>query len=341
MPWRRLRRREGRFPGSGTAPAAEPPADLRKAVLVPLDNLADPERFEHRVLGILWHKGIGGDRIGSLSPHRAVLLAVQTVVDRMTYAHVDILPEYKALREKYGGLHRAVDVCFEIGKGDCDKYAALVAHVFDILKRRNPGLHNIYVVPYAIGADHTPADRRATHAWNSILLLGKKEIYVSHIDATDCDAALAYARHWREAIDKNDPPGLEAEETHIKPAHFLANFYWDLRDYRAALPMYLDILRTEHSDAYRAEFYDRSAFAAYVQGKLGVVEQIEPVFEAEKLGTLNAEQHARILYWTAMALYEKHGQRDPVVERLMKLPDVAKGTYFEAVLRKTAGVGEE
>ena len=101
--------------------------------------------------------------------------------------------------------------------------------------------------------------------------------------------------------------------------------------------MYLDILKTEHSDAYRAEFYDRSAFAAYVQGKLGVVEEIEPLFEAEKLGTLNAEQHARILYWTAMVLYETQGQRGPVLERLRKLPDVARGTYFEAVLRETAG----
>jgi len=324
MPWKRR------------CPSAEPPADLRKAVLTPLDNLADPKGFEERILGMLWHKGIGGERLASLPPRRALLLAVQTVVDQMTYATVDTLPEYEALREKHGGLHRAVDVCFAIGKGDCDKYAALVSHVFDILKRRNPGLRGIYVVPYPIGADYTPADRRATHAWNAVLLFGEDTLYVSHIDATDCDRALANARHWSEAVDEDDPPGLEADESHIDPAHFLANFYWDLRDYRAALPLYLDVLKSEHADAYRAEFYDRSAFAAYVQGKLGVVEQIEPLFEAEKLGTLNPEQHARVLYWTAMALYEKHGKRDAVIERLRRLPDVAKGTYFEAILRRTA-----
>jgi hypothetical protein len=326
MPWRRR------------SSSAEPPEDLRRAVLSPLDNLADPKRFEHRVLGILWHSGWGEHRIRILSPHRAVLLAVQTVVDRMAYAAVDTLPEYQELREKHGGLHNAVDVCFEIGKGDCDKYAALVAHVFDILKQRNPRLRNVFVVPYAIGADYTSEDRRATHAWNSVILVGDRDITVSHIDATDCDRELAYARHWREEIDKDDPPGLEATEEHIKPAHFLANFYWDIRDYRAALPMYLEILKSEHADAYRAEFYDRSAFAAYVEGKFGVIEQIEPLFEAEKLGTLNEEQYARVLYWTAMAMYEKHGTRAPVVERLRKLPDVASGTYFERVLTRVADI---
>ena len=172
-------------------------------VSVPLDTSQDQPRlrtwhrygrrvryvaFREAVLAILEAKGCDAGMVAALPPDEAVHLAVEVVCERLDFADVDILPEFRPLRRQYGGLWRAVDVCFDLGKGGCDKYAALTAHVFGLLRRGNPRLDNVYLVPFPLGADRTRHDLGRCHRWNSILLLTDRTLYVSQIDPTFYDA---------------------------------------------------------------------------------------------------------------------------------------------------------
>jgi len=317
MPWRKLDR------------TARVPGDLRRAALKPLDNLHHPAAFERTVLGILARQGYDARRLRTLSPRRAVLLAVRVVVDRLTFANVDILSEFSALRRKHHGLYNAVDVCFDIGKGDCDKYADLVCHVFAILKTRNPRLANVFVVAPAIGADSTRHDPRRYHRWNAVLLIARRAIYVAHIDPTIHDIMRA-----RGAVgeDGTPYPGLQASDHHVKPRHVRANFYWEIGDRAHALPLYLDLLRREHTGVYRAEFYDRAAAAAYAAGDLALVGKLETAFEREHLDGVSTAAYVSVVYFAALAEHDRLGTMRPVLVRLDKLTRVAANSLLTRIL---------
>lgn len=168
LPWSQLSREKRSVP-AGLAKVLPGPANVFSAVKV-----ADPLALEKMIIASAEARGVQANELARLTAKQAVELAVNIVADRLTYLLVD---EDQQFIDRYG-KHLPIDRYLQIGRGDCDKYAAGVEVVFSYLKTQNPGLANVHVSRASLGG------LTQAHAWNTVLLVGDGGIAVSHIDPT-------------------------------------------------------------------------------------------------------------------------------------------------------------
>ena len=95
----------------------------------------------------------------------------------MSYLLVDDNKEFV----NQNGYMLPTDVYFDLGKGDCDKIRDATTAVHSIFRIMNPRLKNVYVAAQ-IGAN--PQDTK-NHSFNSVLVLGRRDLYFSNIDVTN------------------------------------------------------------------------------------------------------------------------------------------------------------
>jgi len=115
-------------------------------------------------------------RISALSAKDAIMLSVEIVASRMKYHLVDSDHDFIVKH----GSHLPIDEYFELGLGDCDKYSGALMAVFELIKKNNSNLENVYVTR-DLGGLSIP------HSWNNITLLTKDKVILTHIDPTFYD----------------------------------------------------------------------------------------------------------------------------------------------------------
>lgn len=140
-------------------------------------NVKDLSSFEK----LIWKeaKKLKHDKksAAALPAKEAIVLAADIVANRYTYFSVDTDKEFL----KKHGAFLPIDTYFNIGKGDCDKYADSFVFVFKAIKKVNPNLKNIYVFYRGFGGFSQ------AHAWNSLIFLREDSMTLSHIDPTAYD----------------------------------------------------------------------------------------------------------------------------------------------------------
>ncbi len=135
-------------------------------------------KFEEDVLKEAEKLGYNQKNLENLTPQQAIKCVLDIVTSRFQYLDVDNDQEFI----QKNGKHLKFDEYFALGKGDCDKYSAAFMAVFDIIKKTNPNLQNIYASGHDLGGN------TINHAWNSLILLTKEKTLVTHIDPTAYDA---------------------------------------------------------------------------------------------------------------------------------------------------------
>lgn len=182
--------------------AREVPFDLASffsSKILNRPRIKDWNKFEKLVNETALQIGYELKKIESMKAKRAIKAVVEIVSHRLTPFLVDDDAEFV---KKYG-KELPIERYFELGMGDCDKYRDSVIGVFSLFKQQNPNLRNVYVSNSRLGGRVIP------HAWNSIVVLEKDKIKLSHIDVCRYDEGL----------------GLEATDYHIDRKNFKKPFF--------------------------------------------------------------------------------------------------------------------
>ncbi len=205
----------------------KPPKDLKKFLGNKWNNprIKNHERFEQEFWEEANKLGYTLDKFRKIDFKEAVIAAVEIVAARLTYYLVD---DDKDFIKKYGE-YLPHDVYFHLKLGDCDKYRDTTIAAFNIIKKLNPRLQNIYLSIQCLGGNFQ------RHAWVSIIIPQKDYLALSHIDPTLYDNGGL----------------LEVSNYHICLEHsiFIAYFYKALHGYKNLMHTYQilheEFLKTE------------------------------------------------------------------------------------------------
>jgi hypothetical protein len=180
-----------------------------------LPKIKNPKRFRKQVLQEAKKLGKSLEDISTMSPKDSIKLAVDIVSQKMTWTDVD--PHLGAFAIKHGiGLPH--DKYFELGQGDCDKYARITQAIHEIFKKENQALKNIYLT-----SGSELGGRDIKHEWNSILVLTKDGILISHIDPVFYDSPKKALEVSTNLLDK---------KRHLNLRSFREDFYYELENSR-------------------------------------------------------------------------------------------------------------
>lgn len=157
------------------------PKDLAFLLIVEGNNniIKNPEKFANEVYFNASKLGYDSEDIKNLKPKEAINLAADIVTSKLEYETIDLKFNY-------------LDDLFEIGKGDCDVYSGLTKEIFNLFKKENPRLENVYV--------GSVLDLKAKHAYNNVVLLTPEKAYFCYLDPT-----LYRGKYGLEAFPKASP----------------------------------------------------------------------------------------------------------------------------------------
>lgn len=137
-------------------------------------------RFEKEVWEEASKFGYRLDELRNTNFKEVIIAAVKIVASRLDYYSVDL---DKSFIRKYG-KYQSADFYFHLKLGDCDKYRDAVIAVFNMVKRLNRQLKNVYLSKEGLGGNLD-----TNHAWVSVLIPQKNYLILSHIDPTLYDAS--------------------------------------------------------------------------------------------------------------------------------------------------------
>jgi hypothetical protein len=134
-------------------------------------------KFERLIFKEALNLGYNKKRVSVLPIRDAIKLCADVVASRMKWFDVDGDPNFI----KKFGKFLPIDRYFELGLGDCDKYADAFIEVLELMKRDNPRLKNIYTSNSELGG------LKGEHDWNGLVFVTKKGLILSHIDVSRYD----------------------------------------------------------------------------------------------------------------------------------------------------------
>lgn len=196
------------------------PRDLKRRIFdEALLRIGHKDNFESLVLEEAEKLGIA-EKIGSANPKELIGYAADILRSRMDYEDVD--NEKGEFARKFG-LKLAKDRYFEIGKGDCDKFSALMASIFEVLKKKNHDSRSQNV--YIIAKTRCIEKELASHMWNQVVILYREKILCSDIDNVSYNNNGNFNSSFVSRVKK--PADVE-----------VADFYYDSGDFRTAETLY-------------------------------------------------------------------------------------------------------
>lgn len=208
------------------------PTDLEEAI--DLGNvgrrsleLENKEEFRKKILGIAEELEYSEKKIKSLQPLEALELVGNIVVENYEYKQIN-----------YDG--KTIDQIFETREIKCTDYMYSVIAVFDLMKEMNPNLNNVYVRTHLFS-------RYIGHAWNTIVVMGKKDVQIAYFDATWYDT--------EEAENFN-----ATDRWHIDFERWRSQLYADLGDYDAAQKELKPLISKTKSKIRLEQLLERSAY---------------------------------------------------------------------------------
>ena len=177
------------------------PLDLAKFFLSPLHTpkIKDKDKFYSEILEQAEKIGYTKQKLQNLHPKQAIQVAVDITASKLEYLNVDL---DKKFIKKYG-RNLPIEKYFELGKGDCDKYASITQAIFNYFRTFNQNLKNVYITSNLLGGEIQP------HSWNCVVVLEKNRIICSHIDPTFYDST----------------GNLESPSNYVDKESFIKKFY--------------------------------------------------------------------------------------------------------------------
>lgn len=202
-------------------------------------------------------------------------LWMQIVMNRITYSLVD--DKDNPINQQYWA-HLPSDVYFDIWFWDCDKYAMIYILVIQYFKTLNPNLQNVYVSTWDLWWDQL----KIRHARNSIFIVTKDGIKISHIDLTFKD-------NWWE---------FEAKMWYHIPStkyEILANLFKEFSNYKAAIDLnFIALYKSiEQNDTnHTKNLLNKLCFYFYITNDLVLMWKVSKIFES-----LNIEKFEDFYYY--------------------------------------------
>lgn len=172
-----------------------------------LRNICQLEEFNTGLLGKL--KANSDVPLSDLSVRNSLDLVFRTVAGVLEFREVD------DGRLQINGVNYnayTFDNQVATGIGDCSIYAALATYAFELLKRENVVLQNIYVGSNYFGVHYT-------HAWTQVYFRRGDNLYITSVDLSR-EGGLRGIDHFKETY---------LSENH---AENLLKFWWSLSSYR-------------------------------------------------------------------------------------------------------------
>lgn len=262
-------------------------------------------RFEKEFWDEAIKLGYSKEKFQNMNIQEAVWAAVKITCSRISYFDVDA---DKAFIKKYGVLLPA-DEYFHLKLGDCDKYANITIACFNIIKRFNKNLQNVYLSQSDLGGNNIP------HAWICILIVQKDGLIISHIDPT--------------FYDNKDK--LEASDYHLDRDNnfYLVNFYSTLKgvqNQRYAYQLAKSIFLKTKNDK-KDIVLSKMSYICYI---MSMYKSIEVFSEIEWiLKEWNQEDPCReyedLIFYNAYMIYKSNGNTEKAFyykdELLKKYPN--------------------
>lgn len=285
----------------------ELPKDLKEYLEDKWHNprIEDFLHFEQEVWEEADKLGYTPDNLKNVSAKEAIRAAVEIVVSRFTPHGID---EDEGFIKEYG-KHLSIDAYFHLKLGDCDKYRDATMAIFNIIKRLNPQLQNVYLSSEELGGS------APFHTWVSILIPQDNYLILSQIDPIFYD---------------NGKP-LEASGFHICLEHniFIAEFYRGLSEYKNEMYAFRvleqELLRAE-SREWQEKILKEMSFTAslisYSKSKAGLERLLEIARVSETYGFTDVLSDT--LFWLYQKYLELGKQRkaEDYKQRLLKeFPD--------------------
>ncbi len=144
-------------------------------------EIANKKTFKDTVFAEAEKLGYTKKEIKNLKAEEAVNLTGYIVVNRYEYDHTEA---YKILNDKDSllhSLHSNNDFYFFRKLGVCNDYSWSFIEVFDLIKKENKNLNNIYAKRKEGLMEYE------NHAWNQLLFLTKDSLFILDIDITNYD----------------------------------------------------------------------------------------------------------------------------------------------------------
>lgn len=288
------------------------PSDLENAMEKPkVENHALLEKIVFEDVSKFGYK-IGD--IGKLQAKEAIDLAVKIVCKRLKYLDVD--NDEKFIKKH--GEDLSIEKYLEIGKGDCDKYADAFTVIFNLIKRMNYNLKNVYVSNNDLGGNIQ------LHKWNSLVFVEEDKLVLTHIDTTSYD----------------NKGKLEGERGYHLPEDndlLLAKFYKTVNGFAPSYDLYEKALQRCGTMGCKAEILDDMCFDAFMLGdgqRLGHAREqfLNLASDIDLINNFGA-YYSSILFYS-YNMEEKKGDKDKAErfkgELLKKFPD----SYWVGVIDK-------
>ncbi len=154
--------------------------DLEGVLVKP--EIENKEGFRDSVFAEAEKLGYTKKEIEKLNPKEAVNLAVDIVASRYEYDYAEARKHTKMRYEKdtstcLHNVHKDNDFFFFRKLGVCSEYRDSFIEVFDLIKKENKNLNNIY----------TARREGGNHGWNQLIILTKDSLFLSDIDPTNYD----------------------------------------------------------------------------------------------------------------------------------------------------------
>lgn len=292
------------------------PNDLKNFLNDEFNNpkIQDPQRFEE----LFWKEadklGFTADKFKEMNIYQAIKAVVKIVGARITYHDVDGDTNFT----KTYGQHLPIDVYFELGLGDCDKYRGATLAAFKIIKPLNPRLRNVYLSTEELGGN------TQFHAWVSVVIPQQDRLIVSHIDPTFSDNGGA----------------LEADDFHITLQNnfFLARFYRKLSGWENQVYIYQIFengLPAVKSDGELEEILDEMSFVVLIiaisKPELAV-EKILPVIQLYETKGFTFTLDA--LLYRACEIYSRAGNTSEAEKYKQRLLTEFPNSYWSKFITK-------
>ncbi len=219
-------------------------------------HVEKPELLEELIMKEVKKLGVKKTEIADLQPKEAIMLSMDVAAESLDYFRVDKDKEFIAKH----GKHLPMEKCMQLGKGDCDKYTNIAVLSFNLFKKNNPKLNNVYLLEDSVGPEQA-------HAWVTLVILDNNEIITSALDPTFYDS-------------KKELEGEKGIHTPYNESERVSDFYRLMRDFETEYSLLEEALQ---DNTLKEDDKERLSY------KL--------VLTATILGTREEIESARDYYW--------------------------------------------
>lgn len=277
-------------------------------------SIKDKQRFEKEFWEEALKLGYTPGKFKNASVKEAIKAAVDITASRFTFEYVD--DEKNWFAQKYGKFLNTDDY-FHYGLGDCDKYRDVTIAAFEIIKKINPKLENVYLSNESLGGS------MKRHAWVSIIIPQKNHLILSHIDPTFYDNG----DELEASKDECDAHILVYNDA------FKPYFYRELKESRLACELFKEsFYKTEDASVIEQMLDDMCYTASQIYPKKQAVENVE--WARKEYEARGFTEHLNNILYYSYTTYSEFGDKKKAEEYKQRLFKECPDSYWTRFVKE-------